>query len=676
MRKFYTCITCQPGAKYCEKIFDIIQKENAFVFDEDSKNHSEYYNIKKGDVIILSYLQNFVAYGEAKGIGTRKSEVGFTLTVPVSEWYFFDEKDKSLGINRYGVGFAHSGSIRDIIKQIEPSFGLEKLEQINSNTNLFNKIKIDYNMPNILVKALSLLEYKKQIILQGPPGTGKTRLAKEIAIQLTTVDNKEVTLEKISKFLREFSLNEEAEKLRAKRSNLLETFTQRFPKETLAQINLQNYCIGTGSNDSFCWWIERGLKPLGYYFPGSSKSYLIYKDKSKNEYSRHGKLMNGVETDQDGMSKIASLLSEVIQNGKFEEANQFFGESFLLKILHSYYPEKYAPVNSSTCLNNILKIVNIPIKQNAYQNNLAYRKYFDEEIARQNKEINIDEFTDFLFQNFNLKGQVIIENNQVVTQGEYKLLQFHPSYTYEDFVRGIVVKTEKGNMPEYSVVNKTLIEFAEKALNNPKSNYVLIIDEINRANLSSVLGELIYALEYRYDEKYPLETSVDSMYKLDAEGDDMDDIRTKIKLPTNLKIIGTMNTADRSVGHIDYAIRRRFAFIDVLPEIEPVHKTVIDKFKSVASLFVSNFDEGSDKWKRSEYIASDFQPHEVMIGHSYFICKKERSNDDEDDQKAKEILDLKMEFEVVPILKEYIKDGIINDTEKVKEIINGLISKA
>lgn len=674
MRKFYTCVTCKPGEDYCEFVFDIIQNESAFVFDKDSSNHEEYYNIKKGDIIILSYLRNFVAYGEAKGIGTRESDEGFTLTVPVSKWYFFDEKDKTLGIDRYGVGFAHSGSNRDIIKQVNPTFGLEKLEQINPNTIILNRIKIDYNMTDLLLKALPLLEYKNQIILQGPPGTGKTRLAKEIAIQLTTGDNKEVSSEKVSKFLKEFSLNEEAEKLRAKRSNLLETFALMFPKETLAKINLQNYCIGTGSNDSFCWWIERGLKPLGYYFPGSSKSYLIYRDKSKNEYSRHGKLMNGVETDQDGMSKVATLLSDVVQNGKFEEANQFFGESFLLKILHSYFPEKYAPVNSSTCLNNILKILNIPVKQNAYQNNLAYRKYFDEEITRQNKEINIDEFTDFLFQNFNLKGLVIIENNQVVTLGEYKLMQFHPSYTYEDFVRGIVVKTEKGNMPEYSVVNKALIEFAEKALNNPKSKYVLIIDEINRANLSSVLGELIYALEYRYDEKYPLETSVDSMYKLDAEGDDMDDIRTKIKLPNNLKIIGTMNTADRSVGHIDYAIRRRFAFVDVLPEIEPVHKTVIDKFKSVASLFVSNFDEGSNKWIRSEHMAADFQSHEVMIGHSYFICKKEGSNDDEEDTKAKEILDLKMEFEVVPILKEYIKDGILNDTPEVKAVINGLIS--
>src|SRR5690606_7139407 len=97
--------------------------------------------------------------------------------------------------------------------------------------------------------------------------------------------------------------------------------------------------------------------------------------------------------------------------------------------------------------------------------------------------------------------------------------------------------------------------------------YVLIIDEINRANLPAVLGELIYALEYRGE-------GVDSMYDLDGD--------TSIILPPNLYIIGTMNTADRSVGHIDYAIRRRFAFVEVLPSAEVINKVVPDDIKSKA----------------------------------------------------------------------------------------------
>ena len=132
-------------------------------------------------------------------------------------------------------------------------------------------------------------------------------------------------------------------------------------------------------------------------------------------------------------------------------------------------------------------------------------------------------------------------------ENQYKLIQFHPAYSYEDFVRGIVAKTtDKGVM--YETQNKVLAEMAENAFNNHDEKFVLIIDEINRANLPAVLGELIYALEYRGE-------AVESMYAIDGD--------RKIILPENLYIIGTMNTADRSVGHIDYAIRRRFAFIDV-----------------------------------------------------------------------------------------------------------------
>lgn len=163
-------------------------------------------------------------------------------------------------------------------------------------------------------------------------------------------------------------------------------------------------------------------------------------------------------------------------------------------------------------------------------------------------------------------------------------------------------------------------------------NYVLLIDEINRANLPSVLGELVYALEYRGE-------SIDTVYAIDGD--------SSIIIPPNLYIIGTMNTADRSVGHIDYAIRRRFAFVDILPSIdviEPLNAKSL--FKSVTELF-------SEK-----YLAPDFQPKEVQLGHSYFLAK----NDD--------ILRLKLNYEIKPILREYIKDGIL--LEEAGEVVEAL----
>ena len=190
----------------------------------------------------------------------------------------------------------------------------------------------------------------------------------------------------------------------------------------------------------------------------------------------------------------------------------------------------------------------------------------------------------FLFENFDLKGKLILENDEVVTKGDKKIIQFHPSYTYEDFVRGITINTNESGRLEYEPENKSLAKFAEDALNNKTANYVLIIDEINRANLPSVLGELIYALEYRGD-------AVESMYAIEEDN--------KITIPPNLYIIGTMNTADRSVGHIDYAIRRRFAFVDVLPDEGVIANAKAKKlFEEVSKLFVESVD---GKKKNSKY---------------------------------------------------------------------------
>lgn len=230
-----------------------------------------------------------------------------------------------------------------------------------------------------------------------------------------------------------------------------------------------------------------------------------------------------------------------------------------------------------------------------------------------------------------------------------KIIQFHPSYTYEDFVRGIVAKpNEEGEGIIYEAENKTIAKFAEDALNDSDNNYVLIIDEINRANLSSVLGELIYALEYRGEE-------VESMYEVDGS--------QKLILPPNLYIIGTMNTADRSVGHIDYAIRRRFAFVDVLPkELQDDDEIYFNNtdFLRTSSLF------------NDDNVSKEFEIDAVRIGHSYFIVKKSDANED---ARKDELFKMKMQYEVKPILLEYERDGILigeYEGKPIKEYIKSL----
>lgn len=133
-------------------------------------------------------------------------------------------------------------------------------------------------------------------------------------------------------------------------------------------------------------------------------------------------------------------------------------------------------------------------------------------------------------------------------EGIVDIVQFHPAFAYEDFIQGIRPKTTSDGGLDYSLVNGRFLDFCDKASENGKIS-VLIIDEINRADLSRVFGELMYLLEYR-DEEVAL-----------ASGKTM-------SIPDNVRIIGTMNTADRSIALVDHALRRRFAFLRLFPDYE------------------------------------------------------------------------------------------------------------
>lgn len=220
-----------------------------------------------------------------------------------------------------------------------------------------------------------------------------------------------------------------------------------------------------------------------------------------------------------------------------------------------------------------------------------------------------------------------IAEHLVKDPARQQLIQFHPAYAYEDFVRGIVAETIAGSI-SYQAENKVLGDFAVRAAADEDSNYVLIIDEINRANLPSVLGELIYALEYRGEE-------VESVYGLGAERN------RKLMLPKNLLIIGTMNKADRSVGHLDYAIRRRFAFVPVLPDESVVPEGPARRlFGQVQELMTT-------------YGSSEFDLNDVRPGHSYFLTSDKGLT-----------LKQKLDYELRPLLEEYRKDGILLEASR------------
>src|SRR4028119_373032 len=130
------------------------------------------------------------------------------------------------------------------------------------------------------------------------------------------------------------------------------------------------------------------------------------------------------------------------------------------------------------------------------------------------------------------------------------IIQFHPAYTYEDFMQGIRPQSQNDQLT-YPIVPGRFLEFCKQA-EACEGPCVIIIDEINRANLSQVLGELMYLLDDREDTARFITLASGKLFRI----------------PTNVRIIGTMNTADRSIALVDNALRRRFAFIPIYPNYE------------------------------------------------------------------------------------------------------------
>ena len=208
-----------------------------------------------------------------------------------------------------------------------------------------------------------------------------------------------------------------------------------------------------------------------------------------------------------------------------------------------------------------------------------------------------------------------------------------------------------GILNSYGVSNPT----EAKKNNRP---YVLVIDEINRGNVSKIFGELITLIEPDKRAGKASEITVKLPYS-----------KKPFVVPDNLYIIGTMNTADRSLDTLDYAMRRRFAFVKFKPTVIDVDGFNEELFAMVSKLFISNYDEYCENadaiLQPSEYLADEIQPSDVWIGHSYFLMYDEEGIDR---------TQLRIQYEIIPILEEYIKDGVFKDINEVKNVIEALIS--
>ena len=239
-------------------------------------------------------------------------------------------------------------------------------------------------------------------------------------------------------------------------------------------------------------------------------------------------------------------------------------------------------------------------------------------------------------------------NENIVEMNDGKTMTLGTVYR----LNSITLDNVKSILEKYDTSSK--MEENDKA-------YVMVIDELNRGNVSKVFGELITLLEA--DKRKG---------RINAESVVLPYSKKGFHIPNNVYLIATMNTADRSLGSLDYAIRRRFAFIAEKPFGLEVDGFDEDLFEKVSSLFVKNFDDYKEsgwdqtmKLEPADTLSEEYKPEDVWIGHSYFIMQDEEGEDNTSDR---------LLYEIIPLLEEYVRDGVL--TAEAQDVIDELYKQA
>ncbi len=215
----------------------------------------------------------------------------------------------------------------------------------------------------------------------------------------------------------------------------------------------------------------------------------------------------------------------------------------------------------------------------------------------------------------------------------WDIVQFHPSYEYNDFVRTLAAEPVPGGVTfvaQHRILSLIAAAGVELARRGSTCELVLVLDEVNRGNIPSIFGELLYALEYRGQ---PVSTA----YSVDGDA--------SITIPKSLSIIGTMNTADRSIAVIDYALRRRFVFLTVPASTQPIatHRGYFNKAHQDAAL----------RLFKSVHETLEAASGGVQVGPSYYLP----SGSSGDIDAALRELARRFVYEVLPLLGEYVLEG-------------------
>lgn len=472
-------------------------------------------------------------------------------------------------------------------------------------------------------------------------------------------------------------------------------FLARFPLESLTNMTLEQY-TDLKRTDSFCYWLEFKTTGLGSISGGTSFKFGIYRYKSKSKSKKviyddkYGWYQwFNVRTAEEAFAIVKNAIIEIASaanNGDFSivEQNSVLGDVVKWKIAFMYSHMRLLPIYAKDILvriageqgyNNAKKSSICELQEYLYS-----KKRPDEDIftysarigkwgERSNDSLvnknyaNYDEIVAILHTKKNLILQgapgtgktystaslslkalevedfdwtnpesVMNKYNEYVADGRIAFTTFHQSMDYEDFVEGYKPEEIGGDI-KFKLKPGVFKTICERAQLEP---CVLIIDEINRGNVSKIFGELITLLEADKRDGKEHRIQVNLTYS-----------NKPFSVPDNLFIIGTMNTTDRSVGSIDYALRRRFAFWTLKSDKSVVESQNIDDV--IKSKAVTIFEKVEAFFKDNP---SDMKIDDLMPGHSYFMAKTHAE------------LEAKVKYELIPLVEEYAKDGLIEVSDE------------
>ncbi|WP_232473325.1 AAA family ATPase [Brachyspira sp. SAP_772] len=496
-------VLAKPKEHPIKNFINMMEKDNVALmgWKEDKPLGAKFENdVKLGDIIIISLRVNW----------ERKD---YFVGIVDSDSYHYNYQDRYIQarklkkFTRIKEKISWDKNCTNESNQTPPAiYELNKSNEYDKKVireflkilNVFN-IKKDKCME----EYVKLLKEDYNLILTGAPGTGKTYLAKDIAKEMMK-DNENI--KDYKEFIREYynKNKERLDDLKKQGDKLREEFIKKFPMDSLKNISIDDYAIGRGDNNSFCYWIEFGLdrKLLDNFSIGGSRYYILYYDK------KTGNIVNETDKpDNELIKEIGEELYNMANTEDYDNQDSVFNKRnhyLAIKIYNTYHPYTYFPMMPKKDMINICNIFGIEKdNDNIYELNKNIKKFFDD---------NLNDIDSYIIRMILLENVKLLEGemeNINFKETDYGFVQFHPSYDYTDFVEGLRPINNNGNIV-FERKDGVFKEFCKKALKN-------LIDsqkDISELNEDAIIKNNL--LKFVEDIGNEIDQSQEKLFKLNS----------------------------------------------------------------------------------------------------------------------------------------------------------------